>query len=1469
MPSLLDLLHKTIREIHALHLFPITNSESDYETLLEHTLESILLLLNYHNKYYVTVDVEASSNNSDLSELSFLYYIDKDEETDVKDFNNSSIIHFIQSSYSKANSEDYDGQELSRSHVLTQLLSLLSQHDTVSDRKPVRLKDSYSLVLLKFSELVEFFAKFHSESEKKLVNYINKCFCYELDFVSGLRNRLDDELQLGEDETEKIVQILDSFISVPEPEFDADPDNSLYHGHSDNSIFSYEDNELESRQLLGNSPLKFNCTDPNFVWLYQIFLQISGYKADHSNHNGSKDYKEYIKLMLSCYKKHNSVDFLEINNFKFKELKLKFFYNFLVGNLDGSQQSLLPEYFKDATNRVINRLNVFPEIDKVNNYEVNRGVGISDLPVFGLNDRQSNPKEEHLPGVLHEIPQEEHVRPSSIRPLSGRTDGSVNNFEEQPSFISFVEYSRNDQLELFLSLRHIIPLLNEFNLNFDASFPLIFKHYMKLVYVDFSESTEQADFEYIERIVVLVNSITEFENTEVSDGELDIKDTVFSFYNEHQYLLTETDDENSHNPTLLMNLAKQEFSLYFSLKKNIFNKWNFKTLYIGQLDYNLEHKFNPVSNEFCQKSFLKKWFSKYRRFKDLQSVSSNYSEKRVKVNFIKDTWIPSVIKIGNMNDLATSLLMKKFFSKWSRKNQKISNLKADAVASYNKTALSLCFAIWVNKLNHIIQLSESALMTRKANIGTEGGILMHAVWSLWLQKFKTIDLGNPGIYLPSSNPKTAKNERSKSIQIPTNLSEKLIVLSAHQKFFILLKFMKLWRLSYSHSMISKEIKSHNDYNLMKYFFKSQWINHHEVNKKAQSILRGKELELKRRAFHGWKSCTDSRKIADTFAYSIATGKAFNQWKLNSQLSHLIKFGDGKTSNHHKLTVYFKKWNLKRKFNSFQKSREFNSVKQIYNVWKSKLIDVNEMKSISQNLSQIKCSLDMFALWKHQVRNQKNSLEVADLNFQRKFFNHMLALLHHYAVDYRSAADEFKRGGIAMSDKLTMASALRKWKIEYYRRFEILAQNKIVHFKKKVVNLNIKFTFFSHWVKKYNESHLRAVQLDQACNDYVQNSKKHSDLFHKWSKKTKRLQDLNQKSRDFEAYLLFKKIIVIWYNQFINKIVYLDEVADDFASKEDYNRAREFLSRWSMKYIKQIRRNHQTCEMFIQRWEVAKAKSIFELWLQKSKERSGILNAEDFEADMSFVSNLSPLANKSNRSFKDHNPNEDSQSYLYTPVKLQVLRSPSTPFLKSPKRGSPTKLEETNRRLKAERLESLKSRFSKARGQSTPTKRIRPLINSLADSKVLLHKPSTRMMRLSPPKSPEPNRSTFSPKALNLNKFQDRSVPPKAPNFNLTDTPQAFTRLQESIRPSIDYVTDDALNTDSTAFSSRGVSTILIDEDEDETSVIESAKRLNRITPIFIPPDSETEPRFSPVFKLKERLRSGPTHNDDANSFITK
>lgn len=1371
-----ELLHTTIKNLHSLHLYPISESEEKYEQLLIETVQDILQLFNYDDKYFTEVNLSVSPSHPDIGAFSFLFYVDKNE-TNSGHINDSNILQYVQS--------NIEAIDLDDNHLMKELLKILSRHNKDDSKKPVRLKDSYSLIVYKFSQLVEFFNKFRTKSDDALESYLHKCFVYEAKFSSTLRN------QLGYGETEKIVEILDSFISMTQKNIQPEKEQE-----DNDSIFSYEDKK-EELDLESDTPLGFHSSDPNFMKLYQIFLQITSFKNDDTD-DLAYDYSRYIRLMINFYKKHNHTQSLELNSFKFKELKLNFFYNFLVGESTSESESpLLPIYFRDVTKRVLAKLNLFPEMNKHNNYLLHPAT----TPLV------------HTPAIVSQ-----EFTKSPLVSLSG----------DRPLSVSYSEYSKDERALLISLLKRIIPLLNEFNLNFNPDFPTLFQYYLNLVYDDFVESTEQADFQYVDSIVKNVNSITEFENEDDSDEEFNLKDVVYDFYKDHQLLLGE-----SNSSTLLMKLAINEFDADTDLKRSIITQWNFKTLRVSQLEYNMASKFLPGSENRTKTKVLSLWFGKAQRFKQFQKLSENYYDKQLTVKVLKNHWIPSLITLGKNYQLAQTHYQGKVFRRWLLHVNQIRQLELKADHQFKQSNLGGVLQIWTNSYNKAYKLGLIADQHRKEKEEFQNDLLKRNVLNIWFTKLNSSD-------------KT--QDQGTSLKI----SEKLALLSQTERQVVLKKFFEKWKKGTVFQQIFHEVSKRNNHTLKLYFFKYQWHKKLQVNNLLKEVVDRKNNTVIDKTFQHWKNLQFLRSLADSHYNATVSNKALVQWKLQIKLS--LSWNDSQKSviKHSQLKLFFHKWKLAVRFKVHTEKQNNSLVNKTFRKWfnarkryldhSSQAIDF-EARTIQQN---------QLARWFHAFKNVQALVESSDLHIEGKYFKLMLNVYKKYNSDYEEKALQLSGTKAPLNTRIILASTFKKWQQEYHQRFEVLAIEKAEYYINNVSIPNRKYTFLSIWVKKYNERYSKNLHLDQMCDQFIAQSTSKRNYFNLWVRKTKETADLREKSETFEANLLSKKFILIWYDLFVNKGLYLNDLADENISQKDFVAARNILSKWSMKYIKTIKRNQQTCDMFIERWEASRARAILDLWVQKTHEKMADDYDHDYSlelSDTSMVSNLSPLANKSVRSAPNQSTRfEGNSSYLYTPIKLQI-KSPATPHNRTAANGpSPSKLQETNMKLKLERIESLRRHFGRAKGHSTPlgvaatpfSGRTRGHSTpfkaadkpAIKNETVQLTMPENKQpIRLSPPKS----RASRMP------------TPPKAPDFKSTRS--------QSPR-------DDSPEADFTQAETYSKATTTLTSEEEE---IESAKRLRKITPIYFPQD-DAEPRFSPLSKIREKYQ-GRERATNSESFF--
>lgn len=1130
---------------------------------------------------------------------------------------------------------------------------------------------------------------------------------------------------------------------------------------SEDSLFDYGPSD--------SSQLKFECDDPVLTHLYQTFLHVCSYKGLSS----LQDYTAYIRLMLNFYKKQSAFDSIELDSFECKEAKFNALYDFFVDNA-------VTEY---VVKHVIASTSLFPE---------------------------SDPKNGH-----------DYIPP--VATSSGTTPGSAAGVIED-----YHQYSKQDQTSLFYTLRHIVPLLNEYNLNFNNNFPAILRHYMGLIYGDFSEATELGDYEYVESIVSLTNTITDFENEDANVNENNIRETVLTFYSLHHRLSFESITKPSVSSTILMRLAVKEFCVQFDLKKAFIQDWNFKIHAIGQLEFNAESTIVPLIETNLKRRLLKNWYGKHLKSHDLLAATKSYYDKQLISKVMKDFWLAPMIMHEMQRTKAEVFPLKKIIRYWHHRVVKTQQLEAKAVELDQKNLTKGKFNRIVAAHDKISDIRALAIKKQEEFTFQDDLRIVESVWRLWFDKMNSSMnvIGKPKA--PTNEVEKLDLEFSKIVPLritsssvpPSNLSEKLRALIAMEKYYVMRKFVSKWMLSLSHSISFKHVKQKNDNILLTYVLKNLWIRKQRLRSAANKLTFIRDYALQLNAYHFWKNSTDLRTQADLFWARNMVSRSFKKWLLAHVFAKTQRRASCTLSNNSKLHQYFSKWELAIKRRKFEKEMHKKTLQNHCSKWIIRFHVLDEKLDIAVTFDKSLLSKLLLQRWTAMFHEQTELGTIADLNYQRKFFGRMRALSHRYRIELPHIAADFRGQDLNLHQKVLLGSSFQKWRTGYEDRFEETSKHTVNHFTSNVLHRNLKAKVLHHWVTKYNYSREREADLGTMCDQFLDRSPLLVRIMGLWRRRTSHVQVLYYESIALEARFLHKKFTFIWYGQFVNKGAHLQDIADDIVSQKDIIKARELLSRWLMKYIKNIRLHRHSGEMFIQKWQVAKAKGILELWAYKAKEKrnrgfeqnSDEYDEDEFEeANTSMFSNLSPLAKK----FKNQSPQE---SYLYTPLKQQVQRPPLTPFVKSGQ-VSPSRLQETSIRMKSERMDALRKHFSKAKATSSPSKPVQRLEPSTANRKSLANN-SSGFIRLSPPK-PTAAYGTI--------------VPPRPPNFNVSGR-------REEVSP-------DPIRPVSLEGSSQGTTVI-----ETEASVIDTAKKLRRITPIFVPGDEDMdEPRFTPIKKLKERM----------------
>lgn len=912
---------------------------------------------------------------------------------------------------------------------------------------------------------------------------------------------------------------------------------------------------------------------------------------------------------------------------------------------------------------------------------------------------------------------------------------------------------QDEIVELLSNLNVVVSTLKEYGLQFDLSFPATFQTYIHLVYEVFEDLAEPEDFEYIDNIDYTVGEIVNFESPQGSEKDI-IRDIVSQLFDMHSRLLFSVD-----GLTLLMRAARRDVEYRNRLMGRMFRKWNHKVLVVAQLDLIYEDQYSTKRQATLLKKNLSIWYNKTVRYGKVWQHAASYSDKKLMSGILSSFWLRKIIDVSTAKHQADIHSMKPFFELWRKKQlsivQKVEGILAVTLSRTQMQA----FDIWVTKFR-LLQLLDTAAKSFNAEHTAERDhkVVRHAFGVLRsrLQELYKLDVNfSPDQLLPD------KLEKLERLEVQLCVG----------------KCLKLWNKRYELAKSYKETVTIRNRDCKRRVF-SAWKKLCELKAIGRFQEGRSEQLLLKSLFHHWKFVLDSRLQADSFSASAVLQRAIRKWKLR-----LVEVDFNDKIERRILADGFQKWKLAMLLENHTQVKNTQLLTRVSQTWNERSKVVAKNFDVARDVYNANLSAKVFQLWRAKYNLWLELAAISDLNFQRKYLNKMLGL-YVVSMEREEKADEYLESKVPFEKRLLLQSVMKNWNQKYLEKFDDHSLKSIEMFHDRVTIPGTLRVFLRHWRnrKVRNERKVKQLEINHLHFTEVCASKR--AFFDHWKTSYRSKLEDHEKSEQFHMNLLRKKFLLIWYEKHVTKVEYLNDVAQHMIDQKDYLKLVDHLRRWNLKYIKNVKRNQQTCDMFAEKWEKAHLRSMLEIWIHKARSRSS--PGYYVDANSTIGSNYSPLARK-NAKLPTGSSLLDGQSYLTTPVKKQV--SPSTPF--SNKGPSPTRLQETNQRMKVDRMDALISRYRLAK-------------KDVSKSSILRTSASTK---LSPPRSKIPI-----------------PVKPPAPMFGLGSSVGSSPNATSS--PS---VTPKPIETTPSSVS--------------ESSILATAKKLRRIKPLVVPPEDQ-EVHFS-------------------------
>lgn len=984
------------------------------------------------------------------------------------------------------------------------------------------------------------------------------------------------------------------------------------------------------------------------------------------------------------------------------------------------------------------------------------------------------------------------------------------------------DMAKADQIELIINIQRLVPQLNDFNFNFDEHFDLALQMFISLLN---SELATSNDISFIRDIVQLINSIVDFENDEEANNGGNIYQTALHLYELHKLI---SPDYIGNNPkaTLLMRMSAIDVKRTLGEKDRVLKAWNRRILQLSQLNYSLNNTWKVYSTE----KSLSAVFSIWRRISltnySKEMAAADYYNKSLLVKLILSKWIPKVQEVQVLHQKAKNTECRRIFKKWKTKKSTLSNHLQIATQKNSQLITRKAFSLMKQSYTHIQQLQHQSSQFEKFHQSKMNKLVLQMTFINWYESMDKID----GM---------------------EQLIDKLHRLSLVERKVVLKSFFQRLKRNLELKTKEKQVVQNNNEYLILYFF-HKWEHLYKLKYIAEDFEFTRDTKHKENSFMHWRYLTKLQHMATQSRNNKLLRTTFNQWKLSS-IAKKFATKDSIMKNlkphtefvSNQLKINFKNWRLAMRSKELKQYHNNTQSKIFLDQWVNRIHKINQMKQLASNASKSGCARKYLSTWNNVYHFQNHLPEIANDFYLKKFwftfknkYNFKNKLLE---IETTLTKDSIYK----VNDATLLRYIIRLWKSKKESRFNLIADQKIAHFQRGMYKAHLQHRYFLDWVYAYNNSTYKTAALYERLRIFNEKSNYRRFFFNKWRTKTRKAIELEEQADDFEYTLLHKKYMVIWYDKFVNKTQFLNELAQELIDQRELRLQREMLSNWSMKYIKFITSSQQSCTLFVKRWESSRVKSIFDLWLYKLESRQledkmDVTIEDDFiqkdsknvflDTSTDSIFNDSPLALKkrpASKATERENTSPVVESYLTSPIKSKNS-SPATPITTNVKNSSPSRLQ-TSLRMKSERIQAVRDRYKKARDtKSVPT-------TQKKTSTSIRVKPYSFLSNdviISPPKRPEFHSTPIKPVNTQPNFEEDyiKSEPRFSPGYLSKFNSSSSSTFHDISRPKSPIITRKETN----------------------SKDIEDAKKLKRITPIVIPMTDEDEPKISPIRTIKQR-----------------
>lgn len=953
---------------------------------------------------------------------------------------------------------------------------------------------------------------------------------------------------------------------------------------------------------------------------------------------------------------------------------------------------------------------------------------------------------------------------------------------DPPDFTdTFLSWEAND---LISGVSAVFENLRDLNIDVNPLFPRCFCKYLVLVLDEMADFAVPDDHSYIRSTAATVNSVISYT---VKDGDLE-ESGILSILQDLQtiqdFLISP-----QHLQTLLMRETYLEYLKTKASLAHSFRKWNIKVLSIKQMELNCAER-AKITSQRQLKQNMSKWYNRVCRYRKLHEHATTYSSKKLLTRYFNSQFIKPYLRVAANETRGDIYVLSRYFRAWTHHWGVLEEKRNLAVNEIQKRVSLAIF----QKLRSVYKKRQEnqalALKFRSQNVELQDSALRDNVFLLWrahLQQTYTEDIDVSGLFQEYD---------------------------ARMRSFVLKKPFALW---VSRQKLNRSVETfeHVQRDLLLRTVLTRWMSASKLVKHESLYTALQHLFVKKTFFVRWKTHCQNLARAEQLSRHRQLAHGFNQLR---RAAAERKFQS--TQNFLVAKMCWTKWKLQ----CYVQENQAYSAKQSFDVWRRKYRDLTTRYSSAEKLYETKTKRSCFDTWNRFYILLDDLQIVADLNFQRNFLNRMSKKVYLYK-EHERVADSHRLESQDRFERKLLVSLIQIWKSKHHALFENMAQNRISHFQKTVISGNLLKASFKTWRRKKAALQNKRLELEYQLYRFQRGSLLMRLTFDQWINATNTRYDKEAQADAFYFGKVSGKVWRTWIQRTVRIVDFLNVQADTIQDRKDYDLVVRLLRQWYYKHAAVLSAKDSACRAFVEKRKRLSVKTMFDLWMYKHSRKNSEYAEAYAEANSTFMSNSSPLARKnvnsrnvSQSSINKGRPNDsffENESYFYTPNEI------ASPFTPVKNRTSPTRLQETNQRVRLDRLDALTRRFRNANLRDDPR------------SGTLT---SGAFPRLSPPKigarsgilGARPPPPVFDEPATN------------GATASITDLGTGNT---SGLKPE---ATDGPLDASSPTRAP-------LDDDE---PLLATAKSLQRIKPIVINyEDAPSELHYSTVNTLKDRLKS--------------